>query len=355
MKFLSEKKMLMRRLQRFVVLVVVFGAGLAAGAMLHPLKVGQSADRPAVVENLRHQVATLREQNRMQQARLAAPAFAAPAPNAAAPPQRPQAPPRPAARRATEQALDEDRFVEDEPLVATEEAALTRFHDYLDQTGAKSGSERLQHVRSLLNDLREMGEVAVAALVNTLVNAADSRERRAAAQILGALQDLAALPALQDALENAEDVLMRRAAARGLRLLEALETIPVLEAVLANGEGDSLVRINAALGLAQLGQSQGVADLETLFDDTETTGPERHWAFRALASLDHAGALPLMRRVVIADAEVSYRLGALGYLGRHGDARDLPLLQQVLDATGEQPSVVQAARQAHASISTYLR
>ncbi len=341
----------MRRLLRFVVLAVVFGAGLVIGAMLQPLKVGQSADRPAVVEDLRRQVAALQELNRMQQARLAALPSAAPtssAPDAAA--SDALAAPRRARRRVAEQPDDEEPYLDDEPLVATEEAALTRFHDYLEQTGAKSGHERLRQLRSLLDDLRQMGEVAVAALINTLVDTADSRERRAAAQILGALQDLGALPALQDALKSDEDVLMRRAAARGLRLLEAPETIPVLEAVLANGEPDPLVRINAAYGLAQLGQGQGVAELETLFDDTETTGPERHWAFRALASLDHAGALPLMRRVATADTEVSYRLGALDYLGRHGVAQDLPLLRQVRDAAGEQPSVVQAARRARASI-----
>src|SRR5262249_49319821 len=143
----------------------------------------------------------------------------------------------------------------------TEQAALSRFYQYLEETEGMSERERRARGRALVDELRAMGEPAVTALLQTLDTGGDGRDRRVAAIMLGTLQDVRALPALQEVMEREEDVMMRRAAAQGLRLLQLPETIPVLNSLLANPQDDRFVRLSASYGLAQLGEAQGVTGL----------------------------------------------------------------------------------------------
>src|SRR5207253_2427932 len=113
------------------------------------------------------------------------------------------------------------------PSAPTEQAVLTRLHQYLDETEGMGPQERRGRVRALVDELRAMGEPAVTALLQALETGDNSRERRTAATLLGALQDVRALPALQEVLNREEDLMMRCAAANGLRLLQMPETIPV--------------------------------------------------------------------------------------------------------------------------------
>ena len=62
--------------------------------------------------------------------------------------------------------------------------------------------ERRGQGRALVDELRAMGEPAVTVLLQTLETGDNSRERRTAATLLGALQDVRALPALQEVLEQ---------------------------------------------------------------------------------------------------------------------------------------------------------
>ena len=58
-----------------------------------------------------------------------------------------------------------------------------------------------------------------------------------------------------------------------------------------------------------------------------------------------------MRQLVTSEVEVSYRLQAIRYLGAQGDGQALRALQQVMLSSNEQPSIRDAATQAHAEIS----
>jgi HEAT repeat protein len=212
--------------------------------------------------------------------------------------------------------------------------------------------ERRGHVRALIEELRAMGEPAVTALLQELEAEGSGRERRAAAALLGSLQDVRVLPALQEVLEREQDLMMRRAAAFGLRQMQAPETIPVLTTLLANPQDDRFVRMSAAYGLAQLGEAQGVTGLMQIFDEAEGDGRGRFLAFQALTSLNDPAALPLMRQLAVSDADVSYRVGAMRFLAEHGDQEALPLLQRVLHSPHEQPSVLDAAAQTHTAIAS---
>jgi hypothetical protein len=89
-----------------------------------------------------------------------------------------------------------------------------------------------------------------------------------------------------------------------------------------------------------------------IFDEAEQDGRGRFVAFRALTSLNDPVALPLMRQLAVSDAEVSYRVAAMRFLAEHGDREALPLLQLVLNSPREQPSVLEAAAQSHAAITS---
>ncbi len=233
----------------------------------------------------------------------------------------------------------------------TVEAALDRFYKYLEATNGQGGRERWQQARQLVEDLRAMGDVGANALMNVLSSGTDSDERRAAARLLGTLQVPQALPLLQDILEKDDDLLLRRAAAFGLRRLQTPDSVPLMERLLANPGEDRFVRLSAAVGLAESGRPVGVTGLTVLFDESAADGRGRDIAFRALASMNDERALPFMRQLVTSQVEPGYRLQAIRYLAAQGDQQSLSALQAVMQSPNEQPSVRDAAAQAHAIIS----
>ena len=233
---------------------------------------------------------------------------------------------------------------------ATVEGALDRFYRYLDATAASSGRERWALGRQLVDDLRAMGDVGAQALMRVLSAGTDSDERRAAAQLLGALQVPEALPLLRDILDKDGDVLLRRAAASALRQLGTPDAVSMMERLLANPEEDRLVRLSAAYGLAGSGRAQGVSALGQIFDEANADGRGREMAFRALAALDGDRALPFMRHVLASDAEPSYRLRAIQYLMANGDRQAIGTLHVVMQSPNEQPSIRDAAARAYRAL-----
>jgi HEAT repeat protein len=368
----------MRRLLWPLGLVVGFGLGLAAGGLLQG---GRSTRHE--VEQLRAAESRLRSQVSTLQARLFArekklagqpsvttgqaamsqeaaegvetrPGGHSPAGLALEEPARPR---RLARRGLPPQGEPQDDLTASGRVVhgtvapaPTVEAALERFYRYLDDTNA-GGAARWQRIRELADDLRAMGNAGAEALLRVLAGGTSSDERRAAAQLLGELQIGRALPLLQDILDKDNDVLLRRAAASGLRRLQTPETVPVLEMLLANPGEDRFVRMSAALGLAQLGKSQGVTGLVQIFEESNVDGRGRDMAFRALSSLSDERALPFMRQLLTSGAEPSYRLQAIRFLTAQGDRQALLALELVMHSPAEQPSIRDAAAQAHAAIA----
>jgi hypothetical protein len=235
--------------------------------------------------------------------------------------------------------------------VPTVDAALERFYRYLNDTDDSGRGSRWQRVRELADDLRAMGNAGAEALLRVLADGTSTEERRLAAQLAGELQVAQALPLLQNILDKDSDVLLRRAAALGLRRLESAEAAPVMQALLANPAEDRFVRMSAAYGLAQLGQAQGVAGLMQIFDESAADGRGRDMAFRALSSLNDERSLPFMRQLLTSNADVSYRMQAIRFLAAQGDRQALVPLEFLMQSPTEQPSIRDAAAQAHATIA----
>ena len=278
-------------------------------------------------------------------------------------PNRPQTPvvePSVAARpsrRGTPQGEPQDDLasparVKAKPVASpTVETAVERFQKYLEEMKAAGGQVRWPRLREVASDLQAMGESGVTALLRSLSNGATSDERRAAAQLLGEIGATQALPYLQGILENDTDVLLRRAAASAMRRLDSPDAAPLMQAIMANPNEDRFVRLSAAYGLAQQGNTNGIVGLEQIFNEAALDGRGRDMAFRALNSLNDDRALPFMRQLAMSNAEVGFRLGAIRFLGLQGDAQSLGSLQQIMQSSNEQPSIRDAATQAHAMIA----
>ena len=355
---------MMARILWITGVVVAFGVGLAAEVNWPRPTFQESHAQHDLVADLQQQIATLKAHRQHQddelamlRSRLQTPAI--PTTLSQAVVRSPTAmtsqsspPSTPSVATATEAPTDAP--VTDEPAHSSgETAALASFYQYLEDTEGLSRSEWRQRARALVAELREMGEPAVTALLQVLEEGVDSRERQAAARLLGALQDLRAIPALQTVLEQESDIAMRRAAARGLRLLQAPEAIPALETLLANPQDDRFVRMSAAYGLAQLGDQRGVLGLVSLFDEAEVDGRGRSLAFQALTTLNDTAALPFMRSLATSQEDVSYRLRAIRFLADQGDREALPLLQEIAESSAEQTSIRDAAGQAYVTISNH--
>src|SRR5262245_14800614 len=257
---------------------------------------------------------------------------------------------QPQSRSSTDGASRADQAKAGPP--PTVEAALDRFHKYLEATNGMEWRERGPQVRSLIDDLRSMGDVGAQALMNVLSAGTDSDQRRAAARLLGTLQVPQALPLLRDIIEKEDDLLLRRAAAAGLRRLQTPDSLPVMERILTDPGEDRFVRLSAAFGLAESGRHMGVTGLTVIFDESAADGRGRDLAFRALVSLNDERSLPFMRQLVTSPVEPGYRLQAMRYLAAQGDRQALAALQMIMQSPTEQPSVRDAAAQAHAAISS---
>jgi HEAT repeat protein len=231
------------------------------------------------------------------------------------------------------------------------QAALDRFYKYLEATAAGAGRERWREARELIQELKAMGAPAGQALMQVLAAGTDTDERRAAARLLGQLQVANAVPLLRDVIERDDDLLLRRAAASGLRQIQSPDSIPVLERLLNQPSEDRFVRLSAAVGLAEFGKPHGVTGLVHIFEESTADGRGREMAFRALSSLKDDRPLPFMRQLANSQAEPGYRLQAIRYLSSHGDQQALASLHVLMNSPSEQPSIRDAAAQAHAVIS----
>ena len=352
----------MTRLMWPLAVLVAFGAGWAVAGVTGTTLAAREATREA--EQLRQQVSTL-------QVRLGAREHVA-GPRTPAASVRAGGPAAPGASAEDERdltaAMREERILRDirarggaQPERAAArsgagpapsvEAALDRFHKYLEATRGTGGRERWQRARALVEELRGMGDVAGKALMQVLADGNDSDERRAAARMLGTLQVPQALPLLREIAEQGDDVLLRRAAAVGLRQLQTPESLPVLERILANGADDRFVRLSAAYGLAESGRTGGVSGLAHIFQESAIDGRGRELAFRALTSLRDERPLPFMRQVAASDAEPAYRLRAIQYLTAQGDQQALATLRVLMQSSTEQPSIRDAAARAFQALS----
>lgn len=231
------------------------------------------------------------------------------------------------------------------------QAALDRFYKYLETVNDANNRDRWRLGRELIEDLRAMGAPAGQALMQVLSAANDSDERRAAARLLGQLQDAQALPLLKDVVDKDSDLLLRRAAAFGLRQLQTPDSMPVLERMLSNPGEDRFIRLSAAAGLADGGKPHGVTGLAQIFDEAATDGRGREMAFRALSNLKDDRPVPFMRQVMASPVEPGYRLQAIRYLAAQGDQQSLATLHVLMNSPSEQPSIRDAAAQAYSTIN----
>ena len=353
----------MRRFLQITIYFIILAVGVATGLVWNIYIQSETAELHAVIDDSHRQIKALQAQVLTQQAELATlhqrPLVAlltmneqAPAPYASS--QSDQSPASTRESSGEQSAENEDKADTDEKEMtpATEETALARLDQFLEDIAGMRRRDRRRQRRQLVEELREMGEPALTALLQLLEEGDTLRERRWAMRLLGALRDPIALPALENVLVGDEDVRMRRNAARNLRRLQRPESIPALETALNNPQEDWYVRIQAAQTLAQLGEARGMDGLLDIYAESVDDGLARFGAFRALNSLNNAAALPLMRQVVASESDVSYRRRAVRFLGRNGNQEDYSLLQQVMESQNEQPSIVEAAQNAYADLST---
>ena len=349
---------MVRRLLWPLSLVLVFAAGGAlAGVTRKPTAPPQDAE---LVSRLQQQIATLETRLRARE-ELAAARAATPTPDRTAPTATearvlaeerargrasgpaPGVPTEPASTVATSRP--------GQATPATVQTAMDKFYRFMESMAGLSDRERFQKGRELVEELRAMGPAGGQALMQILGTAKDTDERRAAARMLGALQFAQAVPLLRDVIDKDSDLLLRRTAAWSLQRLQAPEAVPVMERLVSPPSEDRIIRLSAATGLAEAGKPLGVNALTHIFDEAAADGRGREGAFRALRNLKDDRSVPFMRQVITAQVEPGYRLQAIRYLSEQGDKQALPALQVIMSSPTEQPSIRDAAAQAHSVIS----
>jgi HEAT repeat protein len=256
-----------------------------------------------------------------------------------------------AAAAPTEQASTAAAAKAVQATPATVQTAMDKFYRFMESMAGLSDRERFQKGRELVEELRALGPAGGQALMQILGTAKDTDERRAAARMLGALQFGQAVPLLRDVIDKDSDLLLRRTAAWSLQRLQSPDAVPVMERLVSQPSEDRIIRLSAATGLAEAGKPLGVSALTHIFDEAAADGRGREGAFRALRNLKDEQSVPFMRQVIGSQVEPGYRLQAIRYLSEKGDKQALPQLQVIMSSPTEQPSIRDAAAQAHSVIS----
>ena len=350
---------MLRRLIWPLSLVLVFVAGWAAGAVV-VRKTAPPGSDPELVSRLQQQIAGLETRLRARQELAAARPTTTPDRTAPSPTEarvlaeeraRARASGQASAAMPAEQASTAAAKPPEKATPANIQAAMDKFYRFMESMGSATERERFQKGRELVDELRAMGPAGGQALMQILGTAKDSDERRAAARMLGALQFSQALPMLRDIVDKDNDILMRRTAAWSLQRLQTPEAVPIMERLVSQPTEDRFIRLSAATGLAEQGKQSGVNALTNIFDEAAQDGRGREGAFRALRNLKDEQSVPFMRQVINSPVEPGYRLQAIRYLSEKGDKQALPALQVIMSSPTEQPSIRDAAAQAHSVIS----
>ncbi len=182
--------------------------------------------------------------------------------------------------------------------------------------------------------LGQLGDVRALPGLVAATSDAEAPVRLAAVQALAALEDARAVPALAKALKDSA-ASVRRAAAEALACLtDAVEAVEPLVGALS--DTDIHVRLAAVQGLAARRDPRALAPLARLVQDSS---PEvRVTAVEALGEYQDASALPALTGALKDDNE-SVRTQAVRALGGIGSAAAVPPL---IEATRDRSSSVRA-------------
>jgi HEAT repeat protein len=150
-----------------------------------------------------------------------------------------------------------------------------------------------------------------------------------AAEALGAFKDVAAVPALSKALHDPEAI-VRDSAAWALGEIKDATAVPALSKALHDPE--AIVRESAAEALGEIKDTTATPDLcKTLLHDSNAV--VRSWAAEALGEIKDATAVSALSKALLHDSNDRVRKSAAAALGWIGDAAAIPALSEALHAS----------------------
>lgn len=179
--------------------------------------------------------------------------------------------------------------------------------------------------KSALHALVSFGpQVAVAPLVDIVLDKDSRAVRTLAVRALGTIGDPRAAPALVRVIEDhGNDKYLRGGAAKALGQVGADEAYNLLLQVFKSGNEDEDVRRGAAVGLGHLGDRRALDPLLAALEDADW--PLRHSLAEAFGYLGDQRAIePLIK--LLRDRRSEVVLQAVQALGKLGDARAVPEL-----------------------------
>jgi HEAT repeat protein len=178
--------------------------------------------------------------------------------------------------------------------------------------------------KSALHALVSFGQVAVAPLVDIVLDKDSRALRTLAVRALGAIGDPSAASALVRLIEDHDNhPLVRAGAASALGQVGADQAYSLLLQLFKSGNEDENVRRCAAVGLGHLGDRRALDPLLAALEDADW--PLRHSLAEAFGYLGDQRAIePLIK--LLRDHRSEVVLQAVQALGKLGDARAIPEL-----------------------------
>jgi HEAT repeat protein len=182
--------------------------------------------------------------------------------------------------------------------------------------------------------LKGLGEIgnpkAIPVLKRALVSGSNPFERVVAGRSLLMLGDNSGVDAIRSVLSDHSAGNARAPAAIALGFTGDRSVVPILRAALTDEDID--VRIGAAVGLTHFGDSGGILYLKGAMNDNDRI--TREHVGEVLEDVSFAdGHEVLMAALVSPDPNLS--MSAIRAIGIHGSARDVPLLNGLLQRTND--------------------
>lgn len=219
----------------------------------------------------------------------------------------------------------------------TSDEALAAFRDL-----AKAGAGAYGRHAALADKFRPLGQEGVALLAELLRDVRSAENRFLAAAVLEALADPGSIPALDAAVDDA-DVLVSRMASHALAFMGSRDAIPSLERALGDA-ADWGARVNAAYGLAKLGERSG---RDFLIESYRGGGMPALVVIGPMAEIGATEFSAELRPLIgNAGAEIGFRLAAISCAAKAGDRDALPALEAAIASTDAPESLKEAAKRA---------
>jgi hypothetical protein len=202
----------------------------------------------------------------------------------------------------------------------------------------------------LAADLKKLGSKAMEALAALLINSESAQERFLAGALMEQLADPAALPALIRSLQSDHDDMVRRMSSHAMATIGTDAALEPLRAAMT-GDKEWGVRVNAAYGVAKLGQADGLKYLEEVWNSPKSPSDQKLAALGGLVHVASPSSAPVFRKILSESTDLTHLIVSIMAVQKMKDSSFIEDLNRLAGRTNVAANIREMAKKAADDLS----